>query len=221
MTQTLKTEEKNGKLSGFWQVRKYLLKAAMETKKSRAVSDDQDDGMMARIMAKLKSGKKLSPKELDYLKKHNPALYALAVRVQRMIKALEEKLKNARSKEEANDIIMGAMLSVSKQDPAREYLLAAINDISKEFHDSKQYASLPDTNEEADKKLQKKENRIRELQNEDEYSREERIGDEYSREKCISEGYNRESLCDSEFDLISWSPLTEVYEAMPKFKAEA
>ena len=41
------------------------------------MTDEDKAKMDARIMAKLKSGKKLSQKELNYLKKTNPIMYWL------------------------------------------------------------------------------------------------------------------------------------------------
>ena len=45
--------------------------------------------MLSRIMGKLKSGKKLSAKELDFLRRTDPILYAHALRVQRMAEAFK------------------------------------------------------------------------------------------------------------------------------------
>lgn len=67
------------------------------------MTDENKAKMDARIMAKLKSGKKLSQKELNYLKKTNPIMYAHALRVQRMAEAIEKQIKHAKSKEEDND----------------------------------------------------------------------------------------------------------------------
>ena len=47
------------------------------------MSEENRREMDARIMAKLKSGKKLSQKELDYLRRTNPILYAEAMRVRK------------------------------------------------------------------------------------------------------------------------------------------
>lgn len=69
--------------------------------------------MDAQITAKLQSGKKLSQKEMDYLRKTNPIMYAHALRVQRMAEAVEEQLKQAKSKEEADQIISSALSGCS------------------------------------------------------------------------------------------------------------
>ena len=65
------------------------------------MSDDDRAKMDAQILAKLKSGKKLSQKEMDYLRKTNPIMYSHAMRVQRIAETIEEQLKHAKSKEEA------------------------------------------------------------------------------------------------------------------------
>ena len=47
-----------------------------------------------KIMQKLKSGKRLSSEELDYLRIHNPEMYKIAVRVVTERKVLKTKLQN-------------------------------------------------------------------------------------------------------------------------------
>jgi len=65
--------------------------------------EEKKQEMLSRIMGKLKSGKKLSAKELDFLRRTDPILYAHALRVQRMAEALKQQLSHAKSKQEAND----------------------------------------------------------------------------------------------------------------------
>ena len=107
-------------------------------------SEEDEERMMARIMAKLQSGKKLTPKELDYLRAHNPRLYAQAMRIEIIRRDVEEQCKHATSKKQINDIQFTALSSVSKNDPYRQYVQAAIQDAIKEFKDSDAYKSLPD-----------------------------------------------------------------------------
>ena len=141
------------------------------------------------LTAKLQSGKKLSQKEMDYLRKTNPIMYAHALRVQRMAEAVEEQLKHAKSKEEADQIISSALSGISKNDPDREYIFAAVNRISTEFHKSGAYEKLPNTVEEGDKEGKES-------------------GD------IFSDADDKE---DDGFDLKNWSPLREVYDSMPTF----
>lgn len=159
-----------------------------------SMTEEDRAKMDAKIMAKLESGKKLSQKELDYLMRTNPMLYAHAMRVQRMAEAVEEQLKHARSKEEADRIISAAISCISKNDPDRQYIFAAVNRISTEFHKSGAYDKLPNTMEEANKK------------------RSQEPGDVFS---------DAEDEEDDGFDLSSWSPLTELYNSLPTFSANA
>ena len=185
----LKKEEPK-KITSTKELAQYIIESGNDVEK---MSEEDRAKMDARIMAKLKSGNKLSQKELDYLRKTNPIMYAHAMRVQRMAEAIEEQLKHAKSKEEADSIISASLSGISKNDPDREYIYAAVNRISTEFHKSGAYEKLPNTVEEGDKKNRKS-------------------GDVFS---------NAKDEDDEGFDLKNWSPLTEVYDSMPTFSVGA
>lgn len=106
----------------------------------------------ARIYAKLEAGKRLSSKEMQYLRQNNPVLYMQAVRVEQKRKSLENQLEHAKSKEEVQNIYTFAMARVSKEDPAKKYVIAAIEDTVKEFKASDKYKRLPETEEQAEDK---------------------------------------------------------------------
>ena len=185
---TKKDEPK--KITSTKELAQYIIESVNDVEK---MSEEDRAKMDARIMAKLESGKKLSQKELDYLRKTNPIMYAHAMRVQRMAEAIEEQLKHAKSKEEADSIISASLSGISKNDPDREYIYAAVNRISTEFHKSGAYEKLPNTVEEGDKKNRES-------------------GDVFS---------DAEDEDDEGFDLKNWSPLTEVYDSMPTFSVGA
>ena len=185
----LKKEEPK-KITSTKELAQYIIESGNDVEK---MSEEDRAKMDARIMAKLKSGNKLSQKELDYLRKTNPIMYAHAMRVQRMAEAIEEQLKHAKSKEEADSIISASLSGISKNDPDREYIYAAVNRISTEFHKSGAYEKLPNTVEEGDKKNMES-------------------GDVFS---------DAEDEDDEGFDLKNWSPLTEVYDSMPTFSVGA
>ena len=105
----------------------------------------------AQIYAKLQSGKRLSQKEMQYLRQYNPTLYMQAVRVEQKRKELENRLENADSKEEVQKIADSALASVRKDDPAKKYVVAAIQETVKDFKQSEQYKRLPETEEQAEK----------------------------------------------------------------------
>lgn len=191
MTICLNTKkEEPKKITSTKELAQYIIESGNDVEK---MSEEDRAKMDARIMAKLKSGNKLSQKELDYLRKTNPIMYAHAMRVQRMAEAIEEQLKHAKSKEEADCIISASLSGISKNDPDREYIYAAVNRISTEFHKSGAYEKLPNTVEEGDKKNMES-------------------GDVFS---------DAEDEDDEGFDLKNWSPLTEVYDSMPTFSVGA
>ena len=183
-------KEEPKKITSTKELAQYIIESGNDVEK---MSEEDRAKMDSRIMAKLESGKKLSQKELDYLRKTNPIMYAHAMRVQRMAEAIEEQLKHAKSKEEADCIISASLSGISKNDPDREYIYAAVNRISTEFHKSGAYEKLPNTVEEGDKKNRES-------------------GDVFS---------DAEDEDDEGFDLKNWSPLTEVYDSMPTFSVGA
>lgn len=124
-------------------------------------AEDQESAkqkLEARIYAKLQAGKPLTQKELQYLRQHNPMLYMQAVRVEQKRKSLENQLENANSKEEVQNIFHSAMASVSEDDPAKQYVVAAIQETVKEFKESYQYKKLPETEKQAEENGKNKRN---------------------------------------------------------------
>lgn len=185
-------QEESKKITSTKELVEYILESRNDIEK---MSDDDHAKMDAQILAKLKSGKKLSQKEMDYLRKTNPIMYSHAMRVQRIAETIEEQLKHAKSKEEADRIISSSLSVISKNDPDKEYIVAAVNRINTEFHKSGAYNKLPNTMEEANKKNNQG------------------SGD------VFSEAEDEED--NDVFDLKNWSPLTEVYESMPTFSVGA
>ena len=131
----------------------YIRKSVDETEK---YTDEEKSEKEAKIVRKLKMGGKLTKEELRFLQKANPMLYAQAMRVRALAKAVEEQVKHARSKEEANQIVSNAMSGISKEDPAREYMVAAIDRVSSEMHKSPGYNRLPNTEADVQKAKGKK-----------------------------------------------------------------
>lgn len=111
-----------------------------------------------KIVQKLKTGRRLTSEELNYLRIHNPELYQSAVRVETARKALREKLKNCKSKEEVQQVVSAQMesLKAMEKDPDIEYLSAMVKKEIEDFQKSSDYARLPKTREEGKKKVSKK-----------------------------------------------------------------
>lgn len=70
---------------------------------------------------------------MQYLRMNDPVTYAKMAKVQIQRKALESRLKQAKSKEEALEIYTSAKSRISDDDPAREELNAAYDDAYGEF----------------------------------------------------------------------------------------
>lgn len=152
------------------------------------MTEDEKNKLNAVINQKLKSGKMLSPKEVDYLRQTNPQLYMQYLRIRASADAMKEQLKNAKTKEQANNIFMMSTNAVSDKDPCKEYVLAALQRAADEFRKSPNYARLPDTDEDIVNKKKNKQYR--------------------------NDNDNEE---DDDTDFESWSPLDEIIENMPKF----
>lgn len=105
------------------------------------MSEEEKKDCLAKIMAKLKSGKKLTPEEMRFLQSENPVLYQQAARVQAMREGLESRMAHADSREEAVEIYADAIARIPKDDPMKEYLVAACDDVlkekEKELHESR------------------------------------------------------------------------------------
>ena len=115
------------------------------------MSEEEKKAYLAKIIAKLKSGKKLTAEEMRFLQAEDPQLYQQAARVQAMRNSLESGLSHSASKEEAQSVYLDALNHISEDDPMKEYIVAAYDDAMKEFQKSDQYQSLPETKEDAAK----------------------------------------------------------------------
>lgn len=176
-------------------ISKNLTDVVRKLQEESSPSEKQDDSkMMEKIQAKIKRGKKLTSKEETYLKEHNPELYQQYLRIRRMAEALEHRLENAQSKEEVNDIIFQSINSVSDKDPYKAAIVAAMDEVIKEFKKSDGYKNLPATNEEIE---------------------------EGRRKTTNSEKDKSEDSEEEEFDAMSWTPLQEVIDALPTFNMQS
>ena len=120
------------------------------------MTDEEKEAYFQRIIAKLKSGQKLSAEEMRFLQAEHPELYQQAARVQAMRDGLETRLKTATSKQRAQEIFADSLSHVSDKDPMKEYLVASYMDAMKNFEKSDAYKDLPDTEEEARREKDKK-----------------------------------------------------------------
>lgn len=116
------------------------------------MSEEEKKKFVQKLYRKLESGKKLSADEMQYLRKNDPVTYAKAAKVQVLRESLKKQLKSATPKEKAADIYTQAMSRISEDDPARKEIMAAYDDVYKEFRKSDEYKALPNTEKEAKEK---------------------------------------------------------------------
>lgn len=114
-------------------------------------SEEERMKFQTKIENKIKSGAKLSAKEMNYLRKYNPYLYHQMLRVQQKRESLKEQLKRCCTKQEAQQTITFAFSSIGEKDPAREAMVAAVQNVSKQFCSSMAYERLPNTEEDLKK----------------------------------------------------------------------
>lgn len=112
---------------------------------SYSYTDGQKKQLDTSIETKLKSGKKLTSEEMQYLQKKDPVLYMKVLMMQKKREVLEKKLKNCRSKNEVETVVSAEMNLVGEKDPDRDMKLKVIQDAAQEFKKSAYYERLPET----------------------------------------------------------------------------
>lgn len=118
---------------------------------SRQKTEEPEEERLKKIEQKLRSGKRLTREELEFLKSRSPYLYQQAIRIQHMADGLKEQLKHCKTKQQAQQLISQTQAMVSAKDPMREAVLAALDRVKKEFTDSEYYKKLPADEEEKKK----------------------------------------------------------------------
>ncbi len=152
----LYTDAESAKAVAGLQLQQYAYQCAQEITERIKELMDPTSGMSEAekeeydrtVMAKVYSGKELTPEELRYIRINYPALYPQVLRVQIQRKAFEERIKNCHSKHEVEEVYQEAMMRVSEDDPMREVLYAAYTDVYKEFKETDDYQELPEKTEE-------------------------------------------------------------------------
>ena len=126
------------------------------TDPASGMSEEEIKSYEAKITSKLKRGKKLTAKEMDFLRKHNPELYRSALRVKMRKEQLEQQLKNCRSKSEAAEVARRVVATIRSDDPDKEFMAAGLRETMQQFKKSSAYARLPQTEEKEDGRRQRR-----------------------------------------------------------------
>lgn len=85
----------------------YMQKVTQGT--NNADTEDKKQQKLQHIVNKLKHGKKLTAQEMEFLRMNYPDEYQHALRIQKMAEMLENQLKHAKSKQEADGYIAAAL----------------------------------------------------------------------------------------------------------------
>ena len=133
---------------GKQKLREELEKIRMTLNFGEELDEQKKAEYEARIQTKLERGKRLSAKEMKYLKQYNPVMYMHALRIEMQRHALEKRLENARSKQEVQEIQAEAMAAIGKDDPVKKYMVAMVQDTVTEFKKTEAYKRLPEKEEE-------------------------------------------------------------------------
>ena len=113
--------------------------------------EDNDKSYGDRINNKVATGAKLTPDEMNYIRKTNPTLYMRVLRVQIQREVLERKLKQCKSKKEVENVYSLALAGISRKDPDGPALIKAYDNTKAEFKKTSQYKALPMDDKNKDK----------------------------------------------------------------------
>ncbi|MSS64760.1 hypothetical protein [Velocimicrobium porci] len=122
-----------------------LKKINEEFQKVNNENKEKREKVIARIRSKLRAGKKLTAKELEYLRKYSPELYEEAVKIQLKRNAFEEQIKHCKSKEAVMEELIIAMEHIAEEGETKEALMNAYQEVVKEFQKTSKYKELPNS----------------------------------------------------------------------------
>jgi hypothetical protein len=108
------------------------------------MSEEEKAAEMQRIQQKINNGEKLTAMEMAFIRRYYPEMYPRVMRVQAQRQALESRLKQAKSKQEVEQIYSEAMSSIAEEDPDKSSLQAAYTKAYTEYKETDRYKSLPE-----------------------------------------------------------------------------
>lgn len=126
------------------------------------LEEDKEEKALAEAVEKVKNGEDLTAEELKLLRKKNPIMYVIAMQTKSLKEAFLTQLKNCKSKQEAQDLMLSQSLStMGKIQKAKNEgdkvevikqtaFLRAMQSVYQEFIKSDEYMRLPDKTKEDD-----------------------------------------------------------------------
>jgi hypothetical protein len=137
------------------------IKEALEPENN--MSEEDKKAYEDKLNKKIKNGEELTSSELSYIRRTNPTLYIHVKRVQMQRELLEKKLENCKSKKEVDEAYSQAITGISKEDPDREALTNAYNNVTTEFKKTDKYRFLPQEIKKEEKKEKEHEKELEDV----------------------------------------------------------
>lgn len=173
----------------------------------------------AMVYNKLKSGKKLSPEEVEYLQKNNPQAYADYKIAQAEKEAFKKKLRNCKTKDEVRELKVSEMgnylaqaktVSSNPNIPKSKKLeilgrimsrVMGLEEVYQEFVKSPNYTELDETRlEKKEETTEKKPRKLKDTSEESEISEDTFLGEEYAEIELIYQNVENNATQDAKCD---------------------
>ena len=173
----------------------------------------------AMVYNKLKSGKKLSPEEVEYLQKNDPQAYADYKIAQAEKEAFKKKLRNCKTKDEVRELKVSEMgnylaqaktvssnpnISKSKKLEILGRIMSRVmglEEVYQEFVKSPNYTELDETRlEKKEETTEKKTKKLKDTSEESEISEDTFLGEEYAEIELIYQNVENNATQDAKCD---------------------
>lgn len=173
----------------------------------------------AMVYNKLKSGKKLSPEEVEYLQKNDPQAYADYKIAQSEKEAFKKKLRNCKTKDEVRELKVSEMgnylaqaktVSSNPNIPKSKKLeilgrimsrVMGLEEVYQEFVKSPNYTELDETRlEKKEETTEKKPRKLKDTSEESEISEDTFLGEEYAEIELIYQNVENNATQDAKCD---------------------
>lgn len=173
----------------------------------------------AMVYNKLKSGKKLSPEEVEYLQKNDPQAYADYKIAQAEKEAFKKKLRNCKTKDEVRELKVSEMgnylaqaktVSSNPNIPKSKKLeilgrimsrVMGLEEVYQEFVKSPNYTELDETRlEKKEETTEKKPRKLKDTSEESEISEDTFLGEEYAEIELIYQNVENNATQDAKCD---------------------
>jgi len=171
---------KTAQLEQKWQKRKTEMSAA-KSEDSKQVNDWIKTKRIGEIKNKMKSGKRLSHAEKEFLRMHDPKLYEKAMKIEKERDEFKRALANCKTKEEVRRVLtskamelqaevqaVGKTKDVEQKLDKLEFIsmrMMAIFDEHAEFVKTKEYSEMPNEEEENEENEENNEEINKEVEN--------------------------------------------------------